>query len=159
MLAAWAETQSDTEPSATPQELAKHLQFLAATLPSRATDEMTAKLRFTVYARFLDSYSNRALAFMSRRILERMNWFPTPHQCLEILEEYTPPVGNQTRALMQCQRFLQERFEAWIDELKTTDMAQDRIDEVPEQWRRIATERGYLRRQEDGSFVKRKAAA
>lgn len=158
-LEAWALAQSVAEPKATPQQIARHLEFLAATLPSRATDETSAKMRFAVYSRFLMEYSNDALAHMAREACVRFDWFPTPRQCLLILEEWHSPSSSRDIALRQCQTYWQDRHEAWLDLLATGDVAQADIDAVPDQWKRIAVEHGHLRRMADGQYILRRAAA
>ena len=156
-LREWAETASDAVPAATPQQMAKHLGFLTATLPSKNIDEDSAKLRFSVYYRILGEYSNAALAYMSRKVCEEYDWFPTPHQCLEILATYRPPVSDKEMALTLCRHFWTEKLENFLDTLKAGTCVQEMIDGVPDQWRRIAAERGYLRRLPDGSYVVRQA--
>lgn len=154
-LEAWAHAQFVSK--AEPQQIARHLEFLAATLPSRATDDHSAKMRFAVYSRFLMEYSNEALAFMAREACIRFDWFPTPRQCLLILEEWNSP--DRDTALRQCQTYWQDRHEAWLDLLATGDAAQADIDAVPDQWKRIAVEHGHLRRMADGQYILRRAAA
>lgn len=157
-LQKWAESQSFAEHPATSEQIARHLEFLAATLPGRGIDEQSAKMRFAVYSRILSEYSNAALSFMSRIVCERFDWFPTPKQCLEVLSEYRKPTSEGEYALSQCHQYRQSRFEEWIDALRAGEISQGDVDNKPEQWRRIAVEQGFLRRLEDGSFVIRRAA-
>lgn len=152
-LEAWARQQSNIEQKATPEQIARHLSFIAATLPSKGLDEDSAKMRFAVYARLLEDFSNQALAFMSREVCERFDWFPTPKQCLGILSEYRPPWSEADIALQQCFSFRAGRFDAWIEALKSGAATSDEIGRAPERWRRIAVEQGHLRRLDDGSFV------
>ena len=157
-LGAWARVQPEAEPKATPQQIARHLEFLAATLPSRATDETSAKMRFAVYSRFLMEYSNAALAFMAREACIRFDWFPTPRQCLSVLDEYRAPSTDRDVALRQCQTYWQDRHEAWLNLLASGEATQSDIDAVPIQWRRIAVEHGHLRRDGDAYTLRRPAA-
>ena len=152
-LKKWADEQSDIVPSASTSEIARHLEFLAATLPSRGVDVETAKMRFAVYSRFLGDFSNDALAYMARRVCEEYDWFPTPRQCLEILREYRPPVSNKEIALSYCHTFWQARFEEFISALDGGLVTPDMLADQPERWKLIAAERGYLRRMDDGSFI------
>lgn len=154
-LKAWAEETGEPVPTASVEQISRHLEFLAATLPSKNVDDTTGKMRFSVYYRMLSGYSDRALAYMSRKVCERHDWFPTPHQCLEILEGYHEPPSPQATALAYCRHFWAERLDNFLDTLKAGTCLQEMIDGVPDQWRRIAAEQGYLRRMPDGSYVVR----
>lgn len=155
-LREWAETTNVPAVRASVEQISRHLEFLAATLPSKNVDENAGKMRFSVYYRMLGGYSDAALSFMSREICKRFDWFPTPHQCLGILEEYRPQATPQELAITYCQQFWQQRFENFVGVLKGGAATQEMIDGVPDQWRRIAVEQGHLRRMPDGSHVIRK---
>lgn len=153
-LKVWADAQSDGVPAASTQQIAKHLDFLAATLPSKGVDEDTARMRFAVYSRILGEYSNAALAYMARKACATLDWFPTPKQCLELLNEYRAPTSEKDHALMLCHSFWEGRFQDFIGALKDGNADQVLVDSVPEQWRRIAVERGFLRYMpEENRFV------
>lgn len=152
-LKAWAENESPAVEAATISQLSKHLSFIAATLPSKNQDEESGKQRVAVYARLLEGFSNDALAFMARKACETLDWFPTPRQCLEILDRYRAPATDRDRALSFCHSFGQAQFEEFIAAFEGGQATDDSVTLVPEQWRRIAMERGYLRRMADGSFI------
>jgi len=152
-LKAWADSIDDRPQPATPSQIARHLEFMSATLPSRNIDEETGRMRFAVYSRLLGEYSNDALAYMARNACTKFDWFPTPRQCLEILAEYRPAASEKERALMLCHSFWQGRFEDFITALKSGDATQEMVDAVNKQWRFIAMERGFLRHMPDGSFI------
>lgn len=144
-LRAWAMSGIDTPEVATLTQLSRHLEFLAATLPTKALDEEGGKKRVSVYARILGDLSNGALAYMARKACETLHWFPTPRQCLDILREYRDPATDREKALMLCHRFWQGRFEDFIAALKAGTATDEDVDSVPDQWRSIAMEQGYLR--------------
>lgn len=144
-LKAWADEQSDAPTPATLNQLARHLEYLAVTLPRQTADDETGEKRTAVYARLLGGYPNDALAFMSRKACETLNWFPTPKQCLDILATYRAPATEKEQALTLCHRFWQGRFEDFIALLKAGTATQADVDAVPMQWRKIAMERGHLR--------------
>lgn len=144
-LKEWADAQNDAPVPASINQLARHLEYLAVTLPRQGADEESGEKRTAVYARLLGSFSNDALAFMSRRACETLNWFPTPKQCLDILATYRAPASEKDQALTLCHRFWQGRFEDFIALLKRGEASQDDVDAVPRQWRAIAMEQGYLR--------------
>jgi hypothetical protein len=138
-------------PAASPDQLAKHLRFMDAALPSRDVSTDSAKMRFAVYTSLLGSYSNDALAFMSREACQTLQWFPTVHQCLSILNGYRAPATQQATVLLECNRFLQSAMETWLDNLA----AGQPIGDVPQKWIEIAITRNLLRRLKDGSIMTR----
>lgn len=149
-LLEWAQSTPIEAPApATQDQLAKHLQFMAATLPSKALDETAGKMRVAVYGSLLSGYSNEALAFMARQACKTLDWFPTPRQCLDLIADYRPPVSDQETALRLCQDYTVGKFDSWFENVS----AGQPIGDVPAQWVRIAVERGVLRRLEDGSHV------
>ena len=138
--------------AASADQLARHLEFMAAALPSRANDAETGRKRVAVYASILAGKSNEALAFMSRRACETLEWFPSPKQCLDILADYRPPETPQAAALLTCERFTEQAFAEWMRALR--DGAP--VGDVPERWKRIAVEQGDARRLDDGSYTSRR---
>ncbi|OHC93922.1 MAG: hypothetical protein A3H25_02875 [Sphingomonadales bacterium RIFCSPLOWO2_12_FULL_63_15] len=144
-LKVWAEAQCDRPEPAAPLQITNHLKFLAATLPSKNLDDTTGKMRFAVYSSILGDFSNEALAYMARRACAELDWFPTPRQCLDILRDYREPATDRDKALMLCHRFWQGRFEDFIAALKADTATDDDVAAVPETWRKIAMEQGYLR--------------
>lgn len=151
-LREWAQTTPCEVPQpASSDQLAKHLSFMAAALPSKNVDDTTGKMRATVYASLLRGYPNEALAFMARRACQSLDWFPTPKQCLELLAEYKQPESAQTKALRLCQDFTSTQFDRWLANVRDGQEPGD----VPESWMRIAVEQGVMRRLDDGSYVSR----
>ena len=143
---------------ATPEQLARHLEFIAATLPSRNIDVESGQRRFAVYFRLLGGYPNEALAYMTERACREQQWFPTPATCLEILAGYNPPATISDNALDRCAYFAQMQFEAFKSRLLEGVLPQGEIDDKPEQWLRVLVEQGPLRRMDDGTFIQRQPA-
>lgn len=142
---------------ATSQEIAKQLEFIASTLPSKNIDEASGQKRFAVFVRILGGYSKPAISYMTERVCRELNWFPTPKQCLDILADYHAPESLPQRAIRKCQNFAQKQLEGFMETLAAAEVGQSYIDEQPERWQRIAEEKGYLRW--DGErFIQRKAA-
>jgi len=148
-LREWAHSTTPLHVPATRAELNRHIEFMNATLPSKNADVETGKMRLAVYFSILSGYTNEALAFMSRTACTTLDWFPTPKQCLEILAQYRAPISEQADAILICQQFTQDAFDTWLCNVADGQP----IGDVPDQWKRIAVERGVLRRMEDGSFV------
>ena len=132
------------------RELAKQLQFIEATLPSKNTDEQSGQMRTAVYARILGGYTKEALSYMTERVCKELDWFPTPRQCLEILERYTAPPSKKDKALRICLNHATERFDDFISKLHCGEHVE--LSDKPERWLRIAVERGYLRFV-DGEYI------
>lgn len=124
-------------------ELAKQLQFIRATLPAQNSDEVSGQMRTAVYARILGGYTKEALSYMTQRVCRELDWFPTPRQCLAILEDYRPRATRKDKALLICAKHTQARFDEWLMALRTGGEAD--LESVPERWLRIADEQGYLR--------------
>lgn len=152
-LRAWAEQQPAQWPAVQINELTRHIEFMAATLPSKNLDAETGRKRVAVYARILSGYSERAIAFLALRSCQTLEWFPTPSQCLEILAEYRDPPTRRDQALLMCQKFTQSEFEAFIAKLRAGDGNQELLASVPERWKLIAVEMGILRFIENGQFA------
>lgn len=152
-LRAWAENLPTEIPiPATPEQATKHLAFLASTLPSKNIDDAAGKMRFAVYLSMLQGFSDAALAHMSRRVCETLDWFPTPHQCLELAGEFRRPPSARILALAACNRYDQKTFEEWILSLSDGD---DPNLNVPPFWIDSALARTLLRRLDDGTIVTR----
>lgn len=134
------------------RELAKQLQFIEATLPSKNTDEQRGQMRTAVYARILGGYTKEALSYMTERVCKELDWFPTPRQCLAILDAYSPPTTRKDKALQICSNHTQARFDEFISKLHCGEPVD--ISDKPDRWLRIAEERGYLRLV-NGEFIVR----
>lgn len=130
---------------ATAEQLSRHLEFIAATLPSRNVDIESGQRRFAVYYRLLGGYSNEALAYMTERACRELEWFPTPSHCLAILADYRPPSSVADVALTRCHNFAEMQFREFVNRLQSGEVPQAEIDDKPDQWKRILLERGILR--------------
>jgi hypothetical protein len=151
-LKAWAEAEPIRQTiAASREQIETHLEYLSTTLPSQAVDDESGKKRFAVYVSLLSHFSNEALQFMSREACRTLDWFPTPKQCLALAAKYRPPVSDRDVALSLCSDFTQAQFDRWLANVE----AGQEVGEVPEQWLRIATERGPIRRLSNGRFVSR----
>ena len=137
----------DEQFEVSPRELARQLQFIEATLPAKNVEEQSGQMRTAVYARILGGYTKEALSYMTQRVCRELDWFPTPHQCLDILADYNPPVSRKDKALRICANHTQARFDEFIEALRKKDKID--LTNKPERWLRIATEQGYLKFTDD----------
>jgi hypothetical protein len=154
-LESWARNTPAEQRPATRDQLARHLEFLAATLPSKHVDDRAGKMRVAVYVSMLAGYSDEALAFMTRRACAQLDWFPTPRQCLEILKGYWPSPSESECALSLCHEYRHGRLHQFLDGLRNGALTQGQVDSKPRRWRMIAMEQGYLRLLDDGRLVLR----
>jgi len=148
-ISAWAEATMPVAEPASLLQITTRLEHLDAMFPRQQQSDKSGEMRTAGYLALLVDYSDDALRFMVRECSRRFNWFPTIKQCLDILAEYREPQSEQAVALIECRRFAADAFDQWIVNVRD---AQE-IGDVPEQWLRIAVERGILRMLEDGSHV------
>lgn len=153
-LRAWANAQPlARQPAATQDQIERHLEFIAATLPSRAIDDESGKRRFAVYVSLLTGHTNDALAKMAREACATLDWFPTPKQCLELAGDMPRPTNaDAARAIRDCDSYWHVSFERWIGELPEAD----EIGDVPDRWIDIAIARNLIRRMPDKSMIIRR---
>lgn len=153
-LQAWGSCTARNEPKATHEQIGRHLEFIAATLPTKKVDSATGKSRFAVYVSTLNGMSEQALAYMSRRVCQELDWFPTPHQCLTILNDFHGDKLTRKLACRYASDYWQERMETWLARLRDEpeNVTPDEIAAVPERWRAVAECQCLLRRLGDGSY-------
>ncbi len=125
------------------------------TLPRRSDDDVTGKLRVSIYHRKLGGYSKEALQFMVSTVLDELDWFPTIAQCKAILERWKRDDGAvQRRAsaanLARAER--RARFDDIMRTLEQREFDQAAIDALTANIRSIAAERGFLRLHDDGVY-------
>lgn len=76
------------EAASTERHFNQCLRVMLAVLPKRGADELTGELFVAAYQRKLSQYSDAAISFLADKAMERCQWFPTIHECLEILTDY-----------------------------------------------------------------------
>lgn len=151
-LAAWAEALPIAIPQpVTVEQLERHLGFLAATLPAKNVDDDAGRRRFAVYVTVLQPHPADAIAYMARRAVETLDWFPTPRQCLDLIGEFRRPSSEREATLRLCSAYAVDALERWLAAVR----AGGDVGDVPNQWQRIAVEQGVMRRLSDGSMVSR----
>lgn len=127
-------------------------------LPSRADDETKGELRLAIYQRMLGHNPNGAISYLVERALAELNWFPSPKQCLDILADWKEPVSKERRRRdIACNLIAGERrmrFEDAMYAMQARELHGDALDAIPERWKLIAVERGYLRLAPDGFIVR-----
>ena len=137
-------------------EISLQLEFLSATLPSRASDQESGRRKFAVYSQALSGFTLEALKHMSRRCIAELKWFPVPSECIAFARSWSGMETLCNRVNRKISEYAERSFERFIAQL-SLPVNQDWLDAQPEQWRRIAVERGHLRWLE-GKMVQRVVA-
>lgn len=105
------------------------LRVMLAVLPKRQADELSGELFVAAYQRKLGHYPDSAITFIADKAMERCQWFPTIHECLEI-------VGDWRRVDAHTER------RALALRIQRVEEDQRRDDE--REFRRITEDRGRL---------------
>ncbi len=150
MLRQWAESTPPSPPVlATADDLLDCFEEMKANLPMQRMDDRSGQIKANTLASVLSEYTADALAFLTHQAIRRLRWFPSVRDCIDILAEYRRPEPDQQVALRLCQDYQTEQFDRWFANVS----AGQPIGDVPEQWQRIAVERGVLRRLPGGTIV------
>jgi hypothetical protein len=89
-----------------PMQFAKAMRRLSV-LSRRADDDSTGEVRLEVYGRMLGHYPAEAIAYMTRAILATEQWFPSPAQCLRVIERW-----SRSDDAVRAQALARSRYEA-----------------------------------------------
>ncbi len=150
----WASLDEPPPEPIHPGRLLKKIKFMNATLPSKAIDEDAGEQRTAVYVAILSQYAEDAISWMVQQACARLDWFPTPKQCLALIEEYEGkrPPTERTLALVDGRKFLEQRLAEFMATFRDGTATASSIAAVPEHWRRVAMEQGFLRYDRDGGY-------
>lgn len=133
------------------------LRAMAAALPKRSSDDVSGELMVKVYQGRLGHFPRPAMTYLFNRVIDTCRWFPTVAECLEILSNWER-ADEHTRRRDHARGRVSGEKELRMQEamlaLAAREMPQAAIDRLPERWKRIAEERGYLRLV-DGAYVVR----
>ncbi len=140
-----------------PAHFAKCMRSLSL-LPSRADDETKGELRLAIYQRMLGNYPNGAISYLVETALAELNWFPSPKQCLDILRGWNAPITEERRsrdlAANLIAREKRMRFEEAMEALERRELTGEALDALPQRWKLIAVERGFLRDNHHGFEIR-----
>lgn len=140
-----------------PAHFAKCMRSLSL-LPSRADDETKGELRLAIYQRMLGNHPNAAISYLVERALSELNWFPSPKQCLDILADWREPISEARRrrdlAINLIGREKRLRFEEAMAALERRELTVADLEALPQRWKLIAVERGYLRDTHEGFVIR-----
>lgn len=138
------------------RHFAQCLRVMLSVLPKRATDDVSGELFVEAYRRKLGKFSNDAISFMADKALERCKWFPTIHECLEILDDWRRwDIHCQRRAKARRavgdERRAREQDERARNTLTGTVLTQDDVDKMTPEMIRIGLACKALRNRDDGT--------
>ena len=140
-----------------PAHFAKCMRSLSL-LPSRADDETKGELRLAIYQRMLGNYPNGAISYLVERALAELNWFPSPKQCLDILADWREPITEERRrrdlAINLIAGEKRMRFEDAMEALERRELSGAELEALPQRWKLIAVERGFLRDTHEGFEIR-----
>lgn len=117
-------------------------------LPSRPDDDTTGKLRLALYQRHFGNRSREALTYLTEQATLHCRFFPTPSECNAILnrwERADPEYRAVAHAGMLARIEHEARFEDLLTRFRAGSVEQPEVDALPDRWRRICRERGFLR--------------
>ena len=156
-LAMMEELATSPLPALPPCDDGDFIELMRAltTLPRRSDDDVTGKLRISLYHRKLGGYPHAALQFMVSTVLDELDWFPTIAQCKAILARWERNDGEEQRrasaaSLARAER--QARFDDVLASLERRELDQAAIDALPPRMQIIGEERGFLRLHDDGVY-------
>lgn len=124
------------------------LRAMDAALPKRSSDDVSGELMLAVYRRRLGETPREAMNYLFNRVIDTCRWFPTVAECLEILvgwERSDELTQRRNMARFRVRNEKEVRLSEAMMALAGRQMPQAEIDRLPEYWRKIAVERGYLR--------------
>lgn len=127
---------------------ARTMRAMDSSLPKRSSDDASGELMLAVYRKRLGEYPREAINHMFNRAIDTCRWFPTVAECLELLAEWErsdPHTWRRNKAKSRAAWERETRMRDAMMELAARAMPQVEIDALPEYWRKIAVERGYLR--------------
>jgi hypothetical protein len=131
------------------------LRILWAALPKRATDKLSGKLMAEGYKLKLMHLPREAIDFMVGEALSS-RFFPSIAECEEIVGRWKRSDGlTKARAETLARGERQARFDDLMRRLDAREVGQAEINALPERTRRIAEDRGLLRRLPDGTHAPR----
>lgn len=145
----------DPEPC-TPEYLSKALMGMDAVLPRQGKDAVTGAVMMKTYTAKLSKFPKGAIAHLWNKSVEQCEWFPTVAECLRMANEWVDGarmlVHARSVAASRINRERDHRFNDAIEALKAGTMSQADVDKLPEAWRKIAVEKGYLWHLKDGTY-------
>lgn len=121
-------------------------------LPRRQDDSISGAMRLALYRRHLEGFSDEALSYLTQQATRTCHWFPTIAECLDILKGWpnrNRDAERQEKAGHLYQRELNARMDETMARLERRELTDSEANDLPEFWKRVAVEKGYLRKMKD----------
>ena len=161
-LRAFYRSAPPPEQPADGQSFAECLRTMRACLPTRPADELDGQLMLAMYRRHLGTASTAALDYLAYRATRDCRWFPTIHECLELIADYRRSdealeARGAARALVHREDRLAAGEERAAD--AAVPMTQAEVDATPEHLIGLGIACGALVRNADGTVSPAENAA
>lgn len=121
-------------------------------LPRRQDDQLGGKMRFSLYKRHLEGYSNEALSYLAEQATSTCHFYPSIAECLDILKAWpnrNRDAERQEKAGHLYQRELNARLDDTMSRLGRRELSDDEANALDDFTKRVAVEKGYLRKLRD----------
>lgn len=133
-------------PSCTDDQFAKYIRIMQTELKSRPEDEQSGKILLRVYHSRLGHHPAEAIQYLAQRCVDTMIFFPTVKECHDVLEGWVNPMAKPSDIAMRIvYRQAEHRLEDFRATLRNGTATQPEVDALPERWRAILMEQGFLR--------------
>jgi len=137
----------------------KCLALMNASLPRRQQEGLAGDLFVRTYHRMLGHLTREAISFIAEESIATCKWFPTVAECLEIAKRFTQPphpfraVRDMARGLITREK--EQRFKDAREKVEAGEMTDAEITALPDRWKGMLTEAGYLWALRDGTHTRR----
>jgi hypothetical protein len=134
------------------------LLVMLAVLPKRNSDAVSGKLLIAAYQKKLGSYPHDQISYLADQATCRCEWFPSIAECISIMggwQRNDEAVRIRRGAQVAARQERQARFDDIMAALAAGSLCQADVDALDSWSKEVGETRGYLRRQEDGTYVSR----
>lgn len=117
-------------------------------LPTGEDDTLSGELRLALYRRHFGKCSRAALQHLVNKATLTCRFFPSPAECNAILLNWKRrdlSARAHAAAVSLASKERVARFDDAFARFRLGQVTQDEADAMPDHWRRIAVERGFLR--------------
>jgi hypothetical protein len=129
-----------------------------AILPRRADDARMAEVRDHAMQSLLAHYGNQAIIHMATVALRHLEWYPTPAQCIKILDAWGGHgVAGERKAKAQhlIRRERQARMDDTRKALQWGNLNANDINALPQWEKKVFETEGLIRENPEGGYTPR----
>lgn len=133
----------------------KCMTVMQASLPRRASDDMSGEALVDAYRWKLGSQPRSAISHLTSVALDRCKWFPTIAECMEIIGGWTrndEALRTKRRAEVLARNERLARLDETIAALENGELDAEQIYALPDRFRDIALTRGLIWADPDGTY-------